>query len=207
MQAAAHQAAPVALVPAGDPMVLNNSKHNLQKLNAYRAGVNQPTVAHTSQANTGTYCQNLLNVGAAAIKRDQQFTQQIGSPAPTSTNLFTFLATRFSTTFGPDGLKCNTLLKVANPVTLTQIQVTTDATINIANKQGDEFAADPAADNQDPTQTTDNSGSSGLSTGAIVGIAVGGVAGIALVAVIAFVVVKKLGSSHGQSASAQPLYN
>src|SRR5437588_5801207 len=39
LQAAAHQAPPVALVPAGDPMVLNNNQPDLNKTNAYRRGV------------------------------------------------------------------------------------------------------------------------------------------------------------------------
>ena len=42
LQAAADQTAPIALVPSGDPMVLVNNNPNLDKINAYRAGVDQP---------------------------------------------------------------------------------------------------------------------------------------------------------------------
>src|SRR5258708_16004153 len=41
LQSAAHQAAPVALVPARDPMVLMNGHPDLNKLNAYRVRVDQ----------------------------------------------------------------------------------------------------------------------------------------------------------------------
>ncbi|MGZ3629724.1 MAG: hypothetical protein ACXVDN_18950, partial [Ktedonobacteraceae bacterium] len=44
LQAAARQVAPVALVPARDPMVLVGTKNNLDKLNAYRVGVDQSLV-------------------------------------------------------------------------------------------------------------------------------------------------------------------
>src|SRR6266852_3414028 len=44
LQAAARQAQPVALVPAGDPMVLLNGNININKVNLYRAGVDQPPV-------------------------------------------------------------------------------------------------------------------------------------------------------------------
>src|SRR5205085_2929029 len=42
LQAAAHQGAPVALVPSRDPMVLVNNQTNLTKTNTYRVGVDQP---------------------------------------------------------------------------------------------------------------------------------------------------------------------
>src|SRR5579864_3155130 len=42
LQAAVSQGLPVALVPNADPMVLVNNQPNLAKLNAYRAGVDQP---------------------------------------------------------------------------------------------------------------------------------------------------------------------
>src|SRR5260370_18809372 len=41
LQPAAHQAAPVQLVPAHDPMLLINGHSNLNKLNAYRVRVDQ----------------------------------------------------------------------------------------------------------------------------------------------------------------------
>ena len=44
LQADALQQRPVALVPAGDPMVTVNGQFNLNKLNAYRVGVNMNPV-------------------------------------------------------------------------------------------------------------------------------------------------------------------
>ena len=57
LQAAAHQAAPIAMVPAGDPMVLNNKNADLNKINAYRIGVDQTPAANLNDANTNAYCQ------------------------------------------------------------------------------------------------------------------------------------------------------
>src|SRR5579884_3964823 len=60
LQAAAHQAAPIALVPNFDPMVVANGNLNLDKVNAYRLGVDQPPVQNAAVSSTKTYCQNLL---------------------------------------------------------------------------------------------------------------------------------------------------
>src|SRR5947199_1576281 len=60
IQAAAHQAAPVALVPSRDPMVRVGNKDNLDKLNSYRMGVDQPVVQSLNSAGTRNYCTNLL---------------------------------------------------------------------------------------------------------------------------------------------------
>src|SRR5437879_12244251 len=51
LQARAHQKSPVALVPAGDPMVLNNGTIDLAKVNAYRRGVDQPQVGYRWQSD------------------------------------------------------------------------------------------------------------------------------------------------------------
>src|SRR5260370_28703439 len=111
VQAAAKQAAPIALVPAGDPMVLNNTQPDLNKTNAYRRGVDQQPAASLNDASTTTYCTNLLKIGTARLQLDMQFTQNRLSPdAAAANSLFTFLAQRFSTTFGPNGLNCPGLL-------------------------------------------------------------------------------------------------
>jgi hypothetical protein len=136
LMAAARQAAPIALVPANDPFVAGANGPSLSKLNAYRVGVDQPTVSSLSQANTTTYCQNLLGTGLPRIAADQQFTGPAPSPAPAvADSLFNFLATRFSQSFSNnDGfLHCEQLLGVQNPVTL-QVNadgVVTGATINL----------------------------------------------------------------------------
>jgi hypothetical protein len=133
LQAAAHQDKPVAVVPAGDPMVLVNQDPNLAKVNAYRLGVDQPTVDNLGQANTRAYCRNLLDIAPERIQRDKRLTQKQASPDPAAANnLFTFLAQRFVTTYGANGLNCIGLLKKPDPITLTKNDdgVTINATIH-----------------------------------------------------------------------------
>src|SRR5215472_16237231 len=136
LMAALRQAAPVALVPAGDPFVAGANGPSLSKLNAYRAGVDQPQVPSLAQASTKTYCQNLLSTGLPRIAADQEFTGPVASPFPdVATNLFTFLATRFNQTFsnGDGFLHCEQLLDLQNPVTLqtNAAGVVTGATIDL----------------------------------------------------------------------------
>ena len=135
LQASTDQAAPIALVPALDPFTLVNNAPNLQKLNAYRAGVDQSPVAQLSDANTTSYCQNLLQVGLPRIAGDQQFTANAPSPFPNmATTLFTFLSLRFHNTFSNQQgfLHCTTLLGVQNPITLVmQNGIVVNATINL----------------------------------------------------------------------------
>jgi hypothetical protein len=121
LQAEAHQQPPVAVTPAGDPMTLVDNEPNLDKLNAYRIGVNQTPVASLDQAPTKQYCSDLLNTGLPRLANDQRLTQAAPSPFPDqANNLFTFLAMRFSNTFQDEVgfLHCTTLLNVANPIEL-----------------------------------------------------------------------------------------
>jgi hypothetical protein len=135
LQAARFQRAPVALVPLGDPMTVdNNNNPNLTKTNLYRVGVDQMQAANAKGANTTTYCKNFLQVGAPRLQLDMKLTQNATSPVPAvANNLFTFLAQRYNMAFGAGGLNCTALLKVANPVTLTTNGngVTTAATITL----------------------------------------------------------------------------
>src|SRR5205085_10624212 len=121
LQAAAFQGAPVALLPAGDPMVLNNDNVDVNKLNLYRVGVNQPKVANADAASTKTYCQNFATVGVQRIVTDAPFTVNAKAPDPAVGNsLFTFLAQRFMDAYGADNLKCNELLGKPSPIATTQ---------------------------------------------------------------------------------------
>lgn len=132
LMAAARQAAPVALVPAGDPMVLVNNQMNLQKVNTYRAGVDQPRASAQASANTRTYCQNLLAIAPQRMMLDARFTKAQPSPDPAMANtLFTFLAQRFVNTY-ENGLNCKQLLGQPDPVTVKTdgAGVAIDATIN-----------------------------------------------------------------------------
>jgi hypothetical protein len=118
LQASVWQKPPVALVPAGDPMVLRNNAHDILKLDAYRAGVDQPLVFFLSQASTTDYCRNMVNVAPPRLLANQAVLTAAPSPVPTDgNNLFTFLAQRFVGSF--DILGCGTLLNVADPISFT----------------------------------------------------------------------------------------
>jgi hypothetical protein len=121
LQAAAYQAAPVALVPANDPMVLKDNNISVNKLNQYRRGVDQPPVDNADAASGTTYCQNMANVGAARIAADAPLTSKGQTPdADVGNNLFTFLAQRFVNAYGPDNLNCVQLLGQPGPLATTQ---------------------------------------------------------------------------------------
>ncbi|HET9922288.1 MAG TPA: hypothetical protein VFQ30_20825 [Ktedonobacteraceae bacterium] len=139
LQAAAHQAAPIALVPLGDPMVLNNNRPDLNKVNAYRRGVDQPFAVNQAAASTTTYCNNLITIAPPRLQLDAQFTKAAASPdAAAANSLFTFLAQRYATSFGANGLNCAGLLNKPDPVTVTTDAngVAVDATIGMGNGNG-----------------------------------------------------------------------
>jgi hypothetical protein len=132
LQAAAHQTAPIAVVPAGDPMVLLNGKLNLNKLNAYRLGVDQPVLQSLADASTKTYCQNMLAAAPQRYLLDAPLTLTKPSPDPAAANnLFTFLAQRFVAAFDTE-LNCTGLLKVKDPIKVKTDKngVAISATIN-----------------------------------------------------------------------------
>jgi hypothetical protein len=136
LQAAAHQASPVARVPAGDPMVLTNNQSDINKLNAYRRGVDQFPVPTLAAASTTTYCKHLLAIGPKRILLDMPFTQGQPSPDPAVANtLFTFLAQRFVASYGANGLNCAGLLNTPDPLTVTTDAngVAISATTNTGN--------------------------------------------------------------------------
>ncbi|HEY0806797.1 MAG TPA: hypothetical protein VGD84_17120 [Pseudonocardiaceae bacterium] len=117
--AAKNQAAPVALVPMIDPMVLVNGIDNAAKTNLYRSGVDQPanTNLQTGVPSPSTYCMNTLTLAAKRIQQDKNFFLKAPSPAPmAANNLFTFLAMRYSQSL--TNLNCSKLIKVGNPVKL-----------------------------------------------------------------------------------------
>jgi hypothetical protein len=121
LMAAADQQAPVALIPAGDEMVLVNNNPSLTKTNLYRAGADQTPAQSLNGASTTTYCQNLVTVALPRLKLDMaNFQNQTSPDGGAATNsLFTFLANRMNATFGAGGLNCVGLLNIQNPITLT----------------------------------------------------------------------------------------
>ncbi len=135
IQAAMFQQAPIALVPLGDEMVLVNGQPNLNKVTAYRRGVDQ-TPATAANANTTTYCQNVVNIAVPQLQGNMALFQNQASPdgGVTANSLFTFLANRMNATLGAGGLNCVGLLNIQNPVTLTMDGngVVTAATLTVA---------------------------------------------------------------------------
>ncbi len=133
LRANTFQAAPIALVPLGDPMTLlggepnnQNGVPSNQKNSLYRRIVGQPPNVNTGDSR---YCTDLLSVGAVRLANpaNAKALSAAGSPVPAVANtLYNFLGSRFSATFsapaagaglGPVG--CTTLINQPDPVTLT----------------------------------------------------------------------------------------
>ncbi|HEV2347505.1 MAG TPA: hypothetical protein VGS97_25665 [Actinocrinis sp.] len=153
LQAAAHQAAPIALVPVDDPMVLDNGgAASDTKTDLYRAGVDQPPLSQAS-GSAAQYCANLRTIGVMRTRLDRSLTDTTSSPDPgAASNLFTFLAQRLQQSYV--NLGCEQLLNVRNPVHLK-----TDA---------NGVAVDATFDQVDvgPTPTPSASAHAGASTSA-----------------------------------------
>ena len=140
LQARARQGSPVALVPLGDPMALNNGTPDLTKVNAYRRGVDQPQVGYNFQADTARYCRHMLRIAPARMVEDHALLMPDAthptrglSPDPAAADtLFTFLAQRFVASY--DILGCASLLNLPDPISVTTNAqgVTTGASIDVA---------------------------------------------------------------------------
>jgi hypothetical protein len=133
LQARAHRRSPVALIPAGDPMVLDaDGSVDLAKVNAYRRGVDQPEVRDYWQADTARYCRHMLRIAPARLLLDQALLLSKPSPVATDANsMFTFMAQRFSASY--DILGCADLVKIPDPISFTQDEngVAVTATIDL----------------------------------------------------------------------------
>lgn len=95
LQAAAHQAQPVALVPPNDPMVQVDGKVSIPKANLYRAGVDQPPVNPAVDTPVG-YCTNITAIGAKRLAMDMALLTGAASP-DAAANLYEFLTQRLQT--------------------------------------------------------------------------------------------------------------
>lgn len=93
LQAAAVQAAPVALVPPNDPMTRVSADASTRKVNRYRAGVDQPRA--TGADTAAAYCTHLAAIAPARYALDAPLTMKAKSPDPAA-NLHQFLQTRLA---------------------------------------------------------------------------------------------------------------
>jgi hypothetical protein len=122
IMASVTQAAPIALVPLLDPMVLNTSTGlpDLNKLNRYRLGVGQPLAQSLSDAQAAqlAYCQHLIGVLPRRLAANTALFSQASSPDPSAgSNLYTFLAQRFNGTWSL--LTCDQLTGLQSPIQTT----------------------------------------------------------------------------------------
>jgi hypothetical protein len=121
IQARMYQGTPVALMPLGDPMTQVNGADNLQKTNAYRAGVNQPAARNNLDADTGRYCRQILRIAPARMLLNETALIDAASPDPDAANsLYTFLAQRLVASY--QLLNCQAIIHKAIP-----LSVVTDA--------------------------------------------------------------------------------
>jgi hypothetical protein len=97
LSAARSQAAPVALVPENDPMVLVNNALNATKTNHYRAMVGQPDISAKTDAadSPGHYCRNMMNIQTRFLSNHEALLASAPSPVPAvGNNLLSFMANR-----------------------------------------------------------------------------------------------------------------
>ena len=119
LSAAKGQAAPTALVPENDEMVLVNNAFNATKTNLYRSNVGQPAINNAnSQADSpANFCQNMVNIQTPFLANNQAVLATDTSPVPgTGNNLLTFMANRLNMSF--TNLNCQNF-GLKNPVTVT----------------------------------------------------------------------------------------
>lgn len=139
LQARKLQSAPIARIPAGDPMVLDgNGSTSLAKVNAYRRGVDQHEAASLDHADTARYCRRMLRIAPERLLRDQAFLLAGPSPVTDVANsLFTFMAQRFVASYNILG--CASLVDIPDPVSFVQDTngVAISATIDVPGYQKD----------------------------------------------------------------------
>ena len=119
LSAAKSQAAPVALVPENDPMVLVNSALNATKTNHYRAMVGQPDISSKNDAtdSPANYCRNMINIQTRFLSNHEALLASAPSPVPAvGNNLLSFMANRLIMSYV--NLSCQKF-GVQNPVKVT----------------------------------------------------------------------------------------
>jgi hypothetical protein len=142
LQAAAHAAAPVALIPTNNPMTEVNGRASAEKTNLYRAGVDMAPVGEGE--TPAAYCRNLATLAPQRLQTDKALLQGQPSPDPeVARDLFGFLGQRLSASFTE--LDCDDF-GVRNPVRLRQQgEVTVEVTFADAAAAGGARAGVSAA--------------------------------------------------------------
>ena len=100
--AAKNEAAPTALVPENDEMVLVNNAFSATKTNLYRSNVGQPPISNANnQADSpANYCQNMVDIQTSFLANHQAVLATGTSPVPAvGNNLLTFMANRLLMSF------------------------------------------------------------------------------------------------------------
>ena len=147
LSAARSQAAPVALVPENDPMVLVNNALSAAKTDRYRSNVGQPAVSPGTDAadSPAKFCQNMINIQARFLSDHQALLASGPSPVPSvGSNLLTFMANRLVMSY--TNLNCRDFA-LTNPVkvTLNGNGVATAATFDTTQQTaGSAVTATPA---------------------------------------------------------------
>jgi len=148
LSAARNQAAPSALVPENDPMVLVNHEFSVAKTDLYRASVGQPAVSKANDATDGPaeYCHNMIRFQMPFLSHARKMMAPWHSPVPTvGDNLLTFMANRLVQSFG--NLRCGRYgLHDPVHVTLNKAGVATAARFGPAERPD----PDPDPDHPDP---------------------------------------------------------
>jgi hypothetical protein len=119
LSAARSQAAPAALVPENDEMVLVNNAFSIAKTSLYRANVGQRPISAANNAadSPAKFCQNMVNIQTSFLSANQALLARGTSPVPSvGNNLLTFMANRLSMSFA--NLSCQDY-GLTNPVTVT----------------------------------------------------------------------------------------
>jgi hypothetical protein len=116
LSAARSQAAPAALVPENDPMVLVDNAFSAAKTNRYRSNVGQPAISPSNDTvdSPAKFCQNMINIQTRFLSDNQTLLASGPSPVPSvGSNLLTFMANRLVMSY--TNLSCGNFA-LTNPV-------------------------------------------------------------------------------------------
>jgi hypothetical protein len=149
LSARANEAAPIAVVPDNDEMVLVDGNFSIAKTNVYRSLVDQPLLAANANPTdvAADFCQNMVNIAPAHDALDATRNANFTSPVPaTGDNLNTFMGNRLSMSF--TNLNCQDF-GLTDPVNVTVNgdDVATAVTYNTAQQT----AKIPAAASANPS--------------------------------------------------------